>query len=134
MPCAIPHPLAHAMHIGSIMDLPIKISFRGIAPSPALEAHARELALRLETVYDRIIRCEVVIEAPHRRHHKGSRYRVKLILSLPGGQLVVARDPGLDGAHEDAHVAVRDAFAAMRRRLEDHVQRLRGEVKIAARA
>jgi cold shock CspA family protein len=35
-------------------------------------------------------------------------------------------------AHEDAHVAVRDAFDALRRRLQDHVRDSRGEVKLHA--
>jgi hypothetical protein len=32
-------------------------------------------------------------------------------------------------AHEDINVAIRDAFDAVVRQLEDHVRRLRGDVK-----
>jgi hypothetical protein len=36
---------------------------------------------------------------------------------------VVRHDQELDGAREDAYVAVRDAFRAARRQLEPHVRR-----------
>jgi hypothetical protein len=39
---------------------------------------------------------------------------------VPGGEIVVNRDHDLDHAHEDVFVAMRDAFAAAARRLEDH--------------
>ena len=39
------------------------------------------------------------------------------------------REPGLDHAHEDVYVAVRDAFDAARRRLEDYVRRRHLQVK-----
>ena len=49
----------------------------------------------------------------------------------PGREIVVNRDPAAHHAHEDAHVAGRDAFDAVRRLLEDHVREERGEVEAA---
>lgn len=114
------------------MEMPIKIAFRGMTSSPAVEAFVREWAAKLEGVYGRIQRCDVVVEAPHLRRRQGNQYRVRVALSVPGGQLVVSRDAGVDQAHQDVYVAVRDSFQAARRQLEDHVRRtLRGEVKVA---
>jgi cold shock CspA family protein len=42
---------------------------------------------------------------------------------------VVDRNPSADHAHEDPYVAVRDAFNAARRRLQDHQRRFEGRVK-----
>jgi cold shock CspA family protein len=50
-------------------------------------------------------------------------------LVLPEGEIAVTRDPAEHHAHEDVLVAVRDAFDAVQRRLEDRVRRLRGVVK-----
>ncbi|MFM8890643.1 MAG: cold-shock protein, partial [Planctomycetia bacterium] len=50
----------------------------------------------------------------------------------PGGAIVVNREHHLDHAHEDVYVALRDSFAAARRRLEDHVRRMRGGGKVHA--
>lgn len=111
------------------MPIPLQITFRGMDPSPAVEERIRNWTAKLETVYARVLRCQVVIESPHRHHRQGQQYRVRISLDVPGGDVIVARDPGVDGAHEDVHVAVRDAFAAARRRLEDHVRQLRGDVK-----
>jgi hypothetical protein len=47
-------------------------------------------------------------------------------LAVPGGTIVVNREPGEDHAHEDLHVAIRDAFDAARRRLQDQMKRLDG--------
>jgi hypothetical protein len=67
----------------------------------------------------------VVIEAPHKRHHKGNHYRVLIALGVPGHELVVGRHPMKNGAHEDLYVVIRDAFAAAERELKTYVGRQR---------
>lgn len=111
------------------MQIPLQISFRGIDHSDAVEADLRERAGRLEQFYGRITGCRVVVEAPHARHRKGKLYHVRIDLTVPGAEIVVGRDPGLHHAHEDIYVAIRDAFDAARRQLEDHVRRARGDTK-----
>jgi cold shock CspA family protein len=111
------------------MQLPVQISFRGVAHSDAVEASIRERAGRLEQFYDRITSCRVIVESPHAHHHKGNLYHVRIDLTVPGAEIVVRRDPEEHHAHEDIYVAVRDAFDAARRQLEDHVRRARGDIK-----
>lgn len=82
----------------------------------------------LESIFDRIVSCHVVVEAPH-RHHQGGLYAVRVELGVPGEHIVAGRSPAEHAAHADAHVAVRDAFRAVRRQLEDHIRRARGDVK-----
>lgn len=98
--------------------------------SPAVETRIREMAETLATAYQRIIRVEVVVEAPHRRGVKGQRYHLRIKIEVPGNDVMISRDPGDDNAHEDIYVAIRDAFHAARRRLEVHVAKeLRRDVK-----
>jgi len=112
------------------MQIPLEINFRNMDPSPAVEARIREKAAKLERFHERIIGCTVVVEAPHRHHHKGKIYSVHIDISVPGkDHLIVDRAKPLDHAHEDVYVAVRDAFNAAVRQLEDYTQRMRGEVK-----
>jgi ribosomal subunit interface protein len=111
------------------MDFPLDISFRNMDPSPAVEARIREKAEKLERFHDRIIACTVVVEAPHRHHNKGKLYSVRIDISVPGTDLVVDRAKPLDHSHEDVYVAVRDAFNAAARQLEDYTRRMRGDVK-----
>ena len=53
------------------MPIPLQISFRNMDPSPAVEERIHKKAEKLERFNDRIIGCAVVVEAPHRHHHKG---------------------------------------------------------------
>ena len=107
------------------MQTPLQITFHQLPPSPALEADVRARVDELATFFDRIVSCRVLIEAPHNHHHQGQLYRVRIELGVPGERIVVGRSPDEDGAHGDPYVAVRDAFRAARRQLEDHVRRLR---------
>jgi ribosome-associated translation inhibitor RaiA len=116
------------------MHHPLQITFHQLPASEALEADVRGRVAELETVYDRITSCRVVIDVPHRHHQQGRLFRVGIDLGVPGGHIVVGRASDSDAAHEDPYVAVRDAFRAARRQLEDHVQRQRGDVKSHALA
>jgi ribosome-associated translation inhibitor RaiA len=111
------------------MQLPLQINFRDIPPSDAVEARVREKAADLDKFYDHIMSCRVMIEAPHGHHHKGNLYHVRIDLTVPHGEIIVNRDPKDKHAHEDVYVAIRDAFDAARRKLQDHARKQRGEVK-----
>jgi ribosome-associated translation inhibitor RaiA len=111
------------------MTVPLEITFRGMSPSPAVETSVRQWLDRLAVQFDRIQRCEVVIEVPHRSQQKGQTFRVRVELVVPDKVIEVARDPGIDHAHEDVYVAITDAFRAARRQLQAHAQIIRGEVK-----
>ena len=100
--------------------------------SDAVTARIRERAGELERFFDRIISCRVVVECRHPRRQQGNLFRVRIDLKVPGREITVGRDPAAHKAHEDIYVAIRDAFDAARRVLEDHVRERRGEVKLHA--
>ena len=114
------------------MQLPLQITFRHMDPSDAVAARIQERAAELERFFDRIISCRVVVECRHPRRQQGNLFRVRVDLKVPGNEIVVGRDPAAHHAHEDVHVAIRDAFDAARRLLEDHVRQGRGDVKLHA--
>ena len=111
------------------MQLPVQISFRGMEPSDAVEAKIRERAAKLDRFFDHIMGCRVVVESPHRRHHQGKLFHVRVDLTVPGGEFAVTREPAEHHAHEDVFVAIRDAFDAAQRQLEDYARRQRGDLK-----
>ena len=114
------------------MQTPLQITFRHMDPSPALEARIRQRAEELERFYDRITSCRVVVECDNPGRQQGALFTVRIELNVPGRDIVVGRDRGLNHAHEDAHVAARDAFDAARRQLEDHARAGRADVKLHA--
>lgn len=111
------------------MSQHMQITFRDFGPSPAIEEYARKRAEKLDRFFDDIQRCHVVIEEPHRHRQQGSRYNVRIDLTVPGGELVVSRNPAESLAHEDVYACIDDAFDDAQRRLEDYARRLRQDVK-----
>jgi ribosomal subunit interface protein len=107
------------------MKVPLKITFRDMPSSPAIETLIREKAAKLEEFCEDITRCHVTIEQPHRQHHKGNHFRVRVDITVPGEEVVVGRDPADNGAHEDAYVVIRDTFEAAGRQLREYAQRRR---------
>lgn len=110
-------------------SIPLEITFRNLESSAAVEARIRERADKLEKFCDRVMRCRVMVEAPHKHHHKGNLYHVRIDVTVPGEEIVVKRSPDEHHAHEDIYVAIRDAFNSVSRQLEDYMRRRRGEVK-----
>lgn len=99
------------------MQTPVEISWHNMEPARHVEARVNQRVARLEKFFGRIVRCHVVVEAPHQRHRQGNRHEVRVEVTVPGGELSVNRSPGDDEAHFDVLVAVRDAFDAMERKL-----------------
>lgn len=104
--------------------MPIQITIKDLASSPALEDHIRKKALKLNQYYDRINSCRIVITIPQKHKHRGKLYCVSIDLTVPGKELAVNRK--LD---EDVYVAIRDAFKALIRQIESYARIRRGDVK-----
>jgi ribosomal subunit interface protein len=112
------------------MQRPLEIRFRQMDSSPAIEARIREKAAALERFSDRITGCRVIVEQEHRHHHRGNLFRVRVEIDAPGKEMAVTHTGPRDHAHEDVYVAIRDAFRAAVRQLEDHVRERGGKVKV----
>jgi len=111
------------------MQTPLRISYRDVGSSEAIEDRVRQHVDKLEHVFPRLTSCHVVIEAPHRHQQQGKLYHIVVHLIVPGGEIVVGREPHQHHAHEDIYVALRDSFDAARRQLEDHARLRGGQVK-----
>ncbi|CAN7386082.1 HPF/RaiA family ribosome-associated protein [Phenylobacterium sp. LjRoot219] len=113
------------------MQVPLQITFEGgLAGSDSLRRRIEREAAKLERFYDRISSCRVAVTGRGGKRRQGGLYAVRLQVTGPGlGDMVITRNPPADHAHEDAFVAVRDAFAAARRRLLDRHGRHTGKAK-----
>jgi len=111
------------------MQFPLEIVFHNVDRSPAVEAAVRERVAKLEQFAENITSCRVTVEAPHKHHQQGNLYTVRVDLHYPGGETVANRSPSAHHAHEDVYVALRDAFKAARRQLQDRLRVRRGDVK-----
>src|SRR5919106_2814322 len=119
----------------------------------AIEKNIREKTSKLASFYGRITSCRVIVEAPHRHHHKGKAYEIRIGLSVPGDEIVInhaptrlsalklseakdsekdlieTHEPSKHAAHADVYVAIRDAFNAAGRQLQDYARRQSGALK-----
>ncbi len=106
------------------MRTPLQINFRGMDTSPALETLIRDKTAKLEQFHPNVTGCRVVIDKPHQHEQQGEHFIVSIDVSVPGSNIVANH-----AHHEDVNVALRDAFFAARRQLEEHAIRMRGEDK-----
>jgi cold shock CspA family protein/ribosome-associated translation inhibitor RaiA len=111
------------------MNLPLQVTFRHMDPSPALEARIRDFASRFDKFSEHIMRCHVTVQPLSRRPHQGALYDFGIDITLPDKEIVMRRAHPADQAHESPYVALRDAFRAVRRQLEDYERRRRLDVK-----
>lgn len=106
------------------MQIPLQITIRDVEQSDALETHIREKAEKLDDFFNHIMSCRVVVEMPHKHHSQGKHFNVRIDIGVAGGEIVVNRDKA-----EDVYVALRDAFDAAKRQVQEYARKIRGEVK-----
>jgi len=104
--------------------LPVQITVRGFPITPAIEALTRKKVEKLEQFYGRICACRVVLDFQQKNKHQGKLFSAHIDLTVPGKELVVTRK-----YNEDIYIAIRDAFQALTRQLEEHSRKRHGRVK-----
>jgi cold shock CspA family protein/ribosome-associated translation inhibitor RaiA len=112
------------------MQTPAEITFKNFEPSAHVRERVAREAARLDQFHGRVTGCKVVVERLTSRRRKGDLYQARIHVSMPGGRdVAVTRRQDDAHAHEDVLVAVRDAFDAAQRQIEDAARTLRGDVK-----
>lgn len=95
-----------------------------------MDARIVELAGKLESLNPRITSCQVVVDQVDRHKTKGNQFEVHIVLHVPGrGEVVATRR-----SHEDAYLAVNEAFDVATRQVEEDLRIQRGNVKRHAAA
>ncbi len=132
--------------ISGTIPVPLQIAFHHAEVIPDIEELIRSEAAKLERYYPRIMGCRVKVEHESGRH-SGNLWNVRIDLTVPGGEIVVQSEPSLGGMarqmeqaqirkgmevrreRQILHRAVRDAFKAARRQLQDYARKQRGDTK-----
>ena len=100
------------------------ISYHNLDPSPAVDEIARRRTAKLEQIFDRMVGCDVTLEALQRRKRHGRTLRAHLVVHLPGPDLSVERTVAQGSAQEDLILALNRAFAAAERLLRRQKARM----------
>ena len=111
------------------MNTPLQISFHNLPHSMEIENAVKEFVGRLESTYDRIVSCHVVLDQPHRHHKDCNPFEVRIDLKVPGAELVTKRELAGGLAFSDLSTVIHEAFDEIERQLEQFIDRRRGFVK-----
>ena len=102
------------------MQTPLQVTFEGSEPSDAVRIAIEHEVERLETHNRHIIGCRVAVIAPSHKHRHGTGFQIHIWLTIPPHEnIVVDRTPWDDARHEHVEAAIKDAFAAARRQVDD---------------
>jgi ribosome-associated translation inhibitor RaiA len=116
-----------------MMQTPIEIAFRHYQPTEEVRAEIASQARRLEQLSARITSCRVVVTGPQSRHRSGDVFDVELRIAMPNHRDIIV-DQCCDEAPQCEHalVAIREAFGAARRQIEDVEHRMHDSTKLYA--
>ena len=130
------------------MKWSLQITYRNVKPTAVIEEWIRGEAEKLDNFYNHILACRVAVEIPHRHHRRGGSYHIRIDLRVPGGEIVVNREPSLaadvrhlgkpasskqmelNGSQKHLRLAIKSAFRTTERRLQNYARCQRGEVKL----
>ena len=112
------------------MQTPLDISFQNSEPSEEIRSEVERHAKHLEKFHDRITSCNVTVIAPQSRHQKGGLFKIDIRIAMPSHKdIIVTKTHGDAQEHEHVAVAIKDAFGAAQRQIEDAVREMRGQTK-----
>jgi putative sigma-54 modulation protein len=113
------------------MTTALDIHFHGLEKSDAVEAKVREKFDKLHRHFSRMSACRVVLEAPNRNTAKATVFRVKIEISIPNSKsIIINHDREGASANEDLQLAIRDAFEAALRKVDEAGSRLSNRGKV----
>ncbi len=104
------------------MQVPLDITFENSEPSEAIRSEVEKHARQLEKFHGRITSCNVAVIAPQTRHRKGDLFKIDLRIAMPEHKdILVTKTHGDAAKHEHVAVAIKHAFSAAQRQIEDAV-------------
>ena len=112
------------------MQVPVQVTFRDMPVSDAVEAACWDEAAKLERDFQNITSCRIAVAESERRGRKGHLFEIRVVLNVPGSELVVNREPPARDGDEDIMVAVREAFDTARRQLQEFLERRQREAHL----
>lgn len=111
------------------MEVPLEVVLRNVEKKKEIEAVIEEKVSKLDQVCNNVTSCHVLVEQNPAHQHKKCSYHICIDVKVPPHhQIVVRRDSG-NNVHEELAAVLRDAFIAVRRQVEQIVDRKKKHVK-----
>ena len=103
------------------------ITYRNAEHSPAVDELIRRRAQELGRFHDRIVGCDVVVEAPQKRRASGRIYHVRVTVRVPGPDVSVAGQASKGAAQQNLKLALNKAFTAAEHQLKESKRMMAGQ-------
>jgi ribosomal subunit interface protein len=129
-PCPVVCALQRILKKEANVQLPLQITYRDMDPTPGMDAAIRDKVDHLQRYHPRIVRCHVVVDAPHASQHHPHHFRVMFNLTIPGKEIVAAKENHDKPEQRDFYIALRDSYEAARRQLESEREKAQGHTKV----
>ncbi|MCH9769493.1 MAG: HPF/RaiA family ribosome-associated protein [Gammaproteobacteria bacterium] len=107
------------------MQQPVQITFRDIPHSQEVTQHIYAKAEKLNQYSDLIISCHITVELAQNNQQQGKLYNSRIIVTLPEKKTIAVNHQ----SDENLYVAIREAFDCTVRKIEETMQKIRGDVK-----
>jgi ribosomal subunit interface protein len=104
----------------------LELSFHGMDPSFTVRRKVEQKIEKLKKRHPRVTSWHVYVQGPQGSSRK---YEVTIEARVPGTELAVRANPASRNAHTQIAEAIRDAFRAIERQLEERSKKRRSVVK-----
>lgn len=112
------------------MQVPPEITFRNVEKTQDIEDLIQKRIAKLEEVCSYITSCRIAVERRHQHQQSGNPYSVRIVVRVPPGHELVVKRISTEAEREEPLPALlRHAFDAMRKQLQELVEKQRTEVK-----
>ena len=112
------------------MKIAPEITYRNVEKTDAIDSLIHEKINKLERVCNYISSCHIAVEKIHDRPSSGSPYRVRIDLTVPPSQEIVAdSNPGDTNQYVELDTVIRDAFGMAQRQLRELARQQRDSDK-----
>lgn len=106
------------------METPFKLDLRNVVLPVSIERRIDRKVAKMDRLFDGIIGCHLTLSRPGAQPHKAGRFDVRLEITVPGKAIIVNRPQS-----ENLAVAIREAFDAGIRQVEEYARMRRNNVK-----
>jgi ribosome-associated translation inhibitor RaiA len=109
----------------------VEVHFHGIEKSDAVEQRVREKIAKLQRHFERMTSCRVAIEATQRNPQKPKVYQIRIEIGVPRRRpIVIGHERTGSHANEELGLAIRDAFEAAMRKVDDTIAKVTQRARI----
>ncbi|AQT67872.1 Cold shock-like protein CspB [Anaerohalosphaera lusitana] len=113
------------------MQGPTEITFKDVTKTPELEDLINGKIAKLEKICPQMISCRVMVECPQKHPDTGNPHRVRIDVTVPPSQEIVAKQSASEGdMHTPLETVINNTFKAAEKQLKKLSEKEKGQVKI----